>query len=112
MKVNVFGKMVEWQGKRFPAYNGRLITKDGIEVPVTIKFRQDAKSPDLSECPCQISFEKTDANLVIKTIKDSDGIPVTDDSGEVKTAKTLWIARWKMVGPYIDHSLDDFEDDF
>lgn len=111
MKVNVFVRMVDWQGKRFPSYMGRLVAKDGSELPVTIKFRQDATAPDPAVCPCQISFNKNDANLVIKTLKDSEGMPLTDDNGEVKTAKTLWISHWEMVGPYIDHSLDEFEDE-
>lgn len=111
MKINIFGKSIEYQGKRFPAYTGRLIKKDGTELTVTVKFRQDCGGPDLKECPCQIEFPRHSANLVIKAIKDSDGIPVTDDNGEVKMAKTLWIAQWRMVGPYIDHSLDEFEDE-
>lgn len=112
MKINVFGKMVEWQGKRFPAYTGRLVKGDGTEIPVTVKFRQDAKSPDLSDCPCQIRFAKEDANLVLRTLKDAEGQPLVDENGEVKVGRTLWIARWEMIGPYIDHSLDEFEDEF
>ncbi len=111
MKINVFGKSIEYQGKKFPAYTGRLTNKDGTELTVTVKFRQDCGGPDLKDCPCQIEFPRQNANLVIKDLKDSDGMPLVNEAtGEVKKSKTLWIAAWKMVGPYIDHSLDDFED--
>ena len=110
MKINVFGKTVEWQGKKFAAYNGRLIRKNGEEFPVTIKFRQECDAPSLKDCPCQIEFSTLDANLVIKTLKDAEGMPMFDANGEVKTSRTLWIKAWKMIGPFVDHSLDDFED--
>ena len=110
MRINVFGKQVEFQGKKFAAYTGRLTKKSGEELTVTVKFRQDCGAPDLKECPCQIEFPKEGANLVMKTIKGEDGMPLVNEMGEVKSSKTLWISKWKMVGPYVDHSLDDFED--
>lgn len=111
MKINVFGKSIEYQGKKFPAYTGRLTNKDGTELTVTVKFRQECGGPDLKDCPCQIEFPRQSANLVVKDLKDPEGMPLINEAtGEVKKSKTLWIAAWEMVGPYIDHSLDDFED--
>lgn len=111
MKMNIFGKSIEFEGKKFPGYTGRLTKKTGEELTVTVKFRQECGGPELKACPCVIEFPKSAANLVIKTLKDSDGQPLYNEaSGEVKTSKTLWIADWKMVGPHVDHSLDDFED--
>lgn len=112
MKINIFGKSIEYQGKKFPAYTGRLIKKDGTELTVTVKFRQECGGPDLKDCPCQIEFPRQSANLVIKTLRDPEGQPLyNEETGELKTSKTLWIAQWRMVGPYIDHSLDEFEDE-
>ena len=112
MKINIFGKSIEFQGKKFAAYTARLTNKNtGEEITVTVKFRQDCGGPDLKACPCIIEFPKQAANLAIKDLKDPDGMPLVNEAtGEEKKSKTLWISDWKMVGPYIDHSLDDFED--
>lgn len=111
MQLSIFGKNIEFEGKKFPAFTGRLRKKNGDELTVTVKFRQDCGAPDLKSCPCIIEFPKTAANLVIKELKGEDGIPLVNEAtGEIKKSKTLWISDWRLVGPYIDHSLDDFED--
>lgn len=113
MKLNIFGKKgTSKDGRAFPIYLSTLTKKDGSEIKVSVKFRQDAKQPELSECPCIIEVDKKNANLTVKEIKDPEtGEFLYDEtSGEVKTSKTLWVSAWKMVGPYVDHSLDDFEE--
>ena len=113
MKLNIFGKKgTSKDGRAFPIYLSTLTKKDGSEIKVSVKFRQDAKQPELSECPCIIEVDKKNANLTVKDIKDPEtGEYLYDEaSGEVKTSKTLWVSAWKMVGPYVDHSLDDFEE--
>lgn len=112
MKLNIFVKKGKSKdGRVFPIYLSTLTKKDGTEIKVSVKFRQDAKQPELADCPCVIEFDKKNANLTIKEIKDSEtGEFLYDEAtGEVKTSKTLWVSAWKMVGPYVDHSLDDFE---
>lgn len=112
MKLNIFGKKgTSKDGRAFPIYLSTLTKKDGTEIKVSVKFRQDAKQPELADCPCVIEVDKKNANLTIKEIKDAEtGELLYDETtGEVKTSKTLWVAAWKMVGPYVDHSLDDFE---
>lgn len=112
MKLNIFCKQGKSKdGRAFPIYLSTLTKKDGTEMKVSVKFRQDAKQPDQDDCPCVIEVDKKKANLSIKEIKDAEtGELLYDETtGEVKTSKTLWVAAWKMVGPYVDHSLDDFE---
>ena len=113
MKLNIFGKKgTSKDGRAFPIYLSTLTKKDGTEMKVSVKFRQDAKQPDLADCPCVIEVDKKNANLTIKEIKDAEtGELLYDETtGEVFRSMSLWVAAWKMVGPYVDHSLDDFED--
>ena len=113
MKLNVFAKKGKSKdGHEFPIFLTTLYKKDGSELKASIKFRQDAPQLDAKKCPCVIDVAKTDANLVISQIKD----PETGDflydlsTGIVKESRTLWVSNFTYVGPYIDHSLDDFDD--
>lgn len=113
MKLNVFAKKGKsGDGREFPIYLTTLYKKDGSELKAAIKFRQDAPQLDAKKCPCVIDVAKADANLVINQLKD----PETGDflynisTGEVKESRTLWVSNFTYIGPYIDHSLDDFDD--
>ena len=114
MQLNIFCKKGKSNdGRTFPIYLSTLTKKDGTKVGVNVKFRDDAGAPDPKECPCVIEVEKTDANLVIKPIivEDDDGEKgyLTDENGEIKQRRTLWVSAWAMVGPYVDTSLEEYE---
>lgn len=110
MNINVFCRKVQGRdGRYFPVYFSTLTKKNGEETKVSIKFRESCGSPDASDCPCIIGVEKVNANLVTKPIVLDDGTYLTDDNGEVKMSKTLWVSNWEMIGPFIDHSLDEYE---
>ena len=89
-----------------------MTKKDGTKLGVSIKFRQECGQPDLKDCPCVVEIAKDKANLEIRQIKDQEtGEYVYDETtGEIKEGRTLWVSDWKMIGPYVDNSLDDFED--
>lgn len=113
MKLNVFPKKGKSQdGREFPIFLSTLYKKDGTELKVSIKFRQDAPQLDAKKCPCVIDVDKKTASLAVKPIFDqSTGDPVVDEkTGDVKYSKTLWVSSWEYIGPYEDHSLDEFED--
>lgn len=113
MKLNVFKKVGKAQdGREFPIYLSTLSKKDGSEIKVAVKFRQDAPQFDGSKCPCVIDVDKKKASLAVKNLFDSaTGDPLVDvETGELKKSKTLWVSDWTYIGPYEDHSLDDFED--
>lgn len=109
--MNIFGKSVNYEGRNFASYFTRLTNKKTGEVQTfNVKFRQDADQPDLIDCPCVISVPREKMNLQEKPIKDKDtGEFVVDEDGDVKISRNIWISQWEMVGPFIDHSLDDFE---
>ena len=114
MQLNIFHKKgTSKDGRTFPIYLSTATKRDGTQISLNVKFREDAGAPDPKDCPCIIEFDKSAANLVTKDIivEDEDGEKgyLTDENGEVKKRNTLWVSKWTMVGPYIDHSLDDFE---
>jgi hypothetical protein len=53
-----------------------------------------------------IVVDKTNCNYREKdeTYTDADG------NEEAYTSKTLWVSAWTMGEPYVDTSMDDFED--
>ena len=103
MNVTVFAKKRQTkEGKTFYVYIGTLKKKDGTEESVTVKFREDCGQPDPKKCPVNIVFDKANANLSNRDF-------IREDTGEVINIKTLWINSWQEGGPYVDHSLDDFE---
>ena len=110
MKVNVFCKKGQSRdGRYFPIYLSTLTKKNGEETRVSLKFRETCGAPDPKECPCVIEIDKANANLVTKPIILDDGTYLTDESGEIKYSKTMWVSDWTLIGPYIDTSLDDYE---
>lgn len=95
MLINCFGKKRKAEdGHEFTSYFGTLVKKDGTEVNVGIKFRQDCGNP--KKVPCVIEFEKKNGNLVQE---------VTEDGA---IYNTLWITEYNEH-EYIDTSLDEFE---
>lgn len=109
MKVLVFGKKRQTKdGKNFTSYVTKLTKKDGDEVSMSVKFREECGAPKLEETPCYIELDKNNANIATKKIEVTD-----EESGEIREveSKTLWIQDWTMSNEkYVDHSLDDFED--
>jgi hypothetical protein len=103
MKTTVFAKKrVNSEGKVFYNYLGKLRKKDGTELNVTVKFREDCGQPDWKECPMNIEFDKEFGNLVTTTYTHKE-------TGELRERYTLWISEWHKGEEYVDHSLDDFE---
>lgn len=104
MKVTVFAKKgTSREGKKFDRYIGRISRKNGDEITVAVKFREDAGTPKAADCPMNIIVAKEDANLAAREY-------VREDTGEVATSYTLWVSKWTPGEAYVDHSLDDFED--
>lgn len=103
MKVTVFAKTAHTrEGKAFIRYLGKLKKKDGSEITAVIKTSKNAKEFKPDDCPMNIEYNKSDANLSIKTYTDSDN--------NERTSYTLWLKAWApSKEKYVDHSLDEFE---
>lgn len=112
MQINVFHKKgTSSDGRAFPIFLSTLTKNNGEQTSVNVKFRDVCGAPDPKDCPCIIEVPREKANLVIKPIiVEEDGVKVvlTNDDGEPKMRNTLWVSDWSMVGPYIDHSLDEY----
>lgn len=107
MKLAIFAKkLTTKQGKPFTKYFTTLTKKNGEEIMVQVKFREECGAPKQEECPMNIVVDKTDCNYREKTsaYTDEDG-----NEGEF-TEKTLWVSAWTMGEPYVDTSMDEFED--
>ena len=105
MEITVFAKKRQTKdgAKTFFSYLGKLTRKDGTQLTVSLKFRDECGAPASTECPMNIIVEKQDANL-------SDRIIGSDrETGEAIYGHTLWVSKWKRGSDYVDHSLDDFE---
>lgn len=101
MKMDVFGKRVTTKsGKSFYNYFGKLTKKDGEEVSVAVKFKEEAGEPTC--VPCTISFEKKDVNLATKTVTYE-----VDNETKSTQQKTLWVSNY-VEEEYVDNSMDDF----
>ena len=88
-------------GKTFYSYLATLPRKDGTDQTVTVRFRDEAGSPDPAKCPMNIIVDKKDSNVSKRTYTTADG--------EIGTAYTLWVSAWEVGAPYIDTSLDEFD---
>lgn len=103
MEITIYAKKrTTHEGKTFYTYLSKLRRKDGTEQGVSVKFRDDAGAPKPENCPMNIEFDKSNANLTKHKF-------TREDTGEVGTSYTLWISRWEKGTPFVDHSLDDFE---
>ena len=100
MKVTVFAKKKQTkEGRPFTAYVGRMTKKDGTEQAMSVKFK-DCEPPVV--CPCNLEFDKQNGNISITSYPTEDG--------KIGESRTLWLSAWMKGEPYVDHSLDDFED--
>lgn len=108
MKALIFAQKKQTkEGKPFNTYLARLKKKDGEEITVEAKFREECGNPKADKCPMYIEYEKGDANLSEK--KET----YTDEVGEEKEVvrRRLWISKYtESEEKYVDHSLDEFED--
>lgn len=105
MKIAIFAKKKTKNDEKktiFYIFLTQLTNKTtGETFPVRVKFRDEAGKPDPNKTPMFIEFDKSDANMISERY--------TTDEGETRETKTLWIAKWRNAGAYVDHSLDDFE---
>lgn len=108
MQVTIFSKKrtTEDGKKTFFSYFTKLKKKGGEEITTQVKFREECGQPKGDECPINIMFDKNDANFTEKNItyKDKDG----NEKDAVE--RVLWIKSWIEGEPYVDTSMDDFED--
>lgn len=103
MEITVFAKKRKaYNGEEFYSYLTRLPRKDGTEITMSVRFRDECGSPKPDKCPMNVIIEKTDANISTKTY-------VREDTGEMATSYTMWVSAWKEGSPYVDHSLDEFD---
>ena len=103
MEITIYAKKrTTSEGKSFYSYLSTLTRKDGTKQTVSVRFRDDCGNPKPENCPINIKFDKSDANLSTRKF-------VRFESGEVGTSHTLWVSAWEPGTPFVDHSLDDFE---
>lgn len=102
MKVTVFAKNRKTaQGNKFVTYLAQLKRKDGTTETVAVKFAEACGAPKPDECPAELEIARDKMNLATRKY--------TDEEGLQHTGYTLWVNEWSVAGPYVDHSLDDFE---
>lgn len=103
MEITIYAKKrTTTEGKSFYSYLSTLTRKDGTKQTVSVKFRDECGNPKPENCPMNVKFDKINANMATREF-------VRDDTGEVGTSYTLWVAAWEPGTPFVDHSLDDFE---
>lgn len=107
MKVVIFSqKKKTKEGREFYTYLATLTKKDGEEVKLEAKFREECGAPDPKKCPIILEVEKSDMNISEKkeTYKDELG----EDKETIR--RRLWISKWlESDEVFVDHSMDDFE---
>lgn len=100
MEITLYAKKRHTaEGKTFYIYLSSLTKKDGTKQYVSVRFKDDSIAPKPENCPMNIRFERSDANLSGRSF-------VRD--GERYTNYTLWISKWQQGGNFVDHSLDEF----
>lgn len=103
MKLTVFAKKIQLEGKKsFVRYLTTLKRKDGSELKVAVKFREECGEPKPENCPCNIIVDKAHANLNAQEYTAKDGLPAI--------SYTMWVSAWSEGEAYVDNSLDEFED--
>lgn len=103
MKATIYSKQRKTKdGRQFYTFLTRLVKKDGEVITCAVKFRDDAGMPDPKRCPMNIVFDKKDANFAVKKVELANGEPAEN--------KTLWISKWAEGEPYVDTSMDDFDE--
>ena len=110
MLLTVFAKKkLTKEGKPFDTYFSKLKKKDGSEIVVELKFRDDCGTP--KTFPVNIEVDKKNANFSEKKIN----VKVKDDAGNEEEKEVdqrrVWISEWNYSEiEYVDHSMDEFED--
>ena len=101
MEITVFAKRrTNKEGKIFYQYITTLEKKDGSTETIRVCFRGvDAPKPE--SCPRNIVTAKDNANIATRKY-------TTPETGEIKSARTLWLSAWEPGSEYVDHSMDDY----
>ena len=112
MELTIFAKKRQSNdGRPFFTYLSTLTRKDGEEIKVQVKFRQDCGNPKGELCPMNIIVNKADANLSESRYESTTTNP---DTGEIvietRKSPVLWVSKWSKGSEYVDKSLDDFSD--
>lgn len=102
MQITVFAKQrTDKNNRKFYTYLGQLvIPSTGERLTVAVKF-PEGKEPKPVDCPMNIVFNKSCANLSHRKYEKSNG--------DVGVSSTLWVSDWEQGEPYVDHSLDEFD---
>ena len=102
MKITVFAKKRQTKDgkKTFFTYFTKLTKNDGEVVTASVRF-VDGECEIPATFPCNLIIDKGLCNLATKT--------ETAEDGKEYTNKTLWVKGYEMGEPYVDTSLDDFE---
>lgn len=105
-EITIFAKKktTRDKSKTFFDYITTLNRKDGGKQTMRVRFREDSESgrPKPEKCPMNIVIEKGEANISRREY-------TREDTGEIGISYTLWIKEWTEGTPYIDTSLDEFE---
>ena len=110
MEITLFAKKrTSKEGKVFYNFLSTLTRKDGDQILVTVKFRDEAGTPKPESCPMNIIVDKKFCNLSTRKfnreVVDQATGEVTQEIGE---SYTLWVTKWIPGAAYVDHSMDDF----
>lgn len=105
MNITVFRKMITPKNgnKPFAKYVTTITDKNGNTYYCEVKFRTGGSLPN--DFPCNMEIDKTRANLTSKNVSYTD----KDGNDKTTTRNTLWVSEIKVITPYIDHSLDNFD---
>lgn len=87
--------------KSFFTYLTTLTKNDGTPVTCAVKFAAPAENPDPLSCPLNITVHKEDCNMSVEDY-------ISEKTGEIRPSYRLWIKRYGIGTPYVDHSMDDF----
>lgn len=111
MEITLFAKKRNTrEGKIFYNFLATLTKKNGEQLVCTVKFREEAGTPKPEQCPMNILVDKTACSLATRKFTRQVTDPETGElSSEQGESYTLWVSSWLPGGPYVDHSLDDFE---
>lgn len=111
MEITLFSKKrTTKEGKIFYNFLSTLTKKDGTQLVCTVKFRDEAGTPKPENCPMNILVDKSNCNLSTRKFTRQVTDPETGElSSEKGESYTLWVSSWLPGGPYVDHSMDDFE---
>ena len=111
MEITLFSKKrMTKEGIAFYNFLSILTKKDGSQLVCTVKFRDEAGRPKPENCPMNILIDKSNCNLSTRKFTRQVTDPETGElSSEQGESYTLWVSSWLPGGPYVDHSMDDFE---